>query len=248
MYALRKIVLALLTLGLLLLSLSPVVPVRAQGGHKALILSSLQKLVPIRDDDLTGITRPLVAAGYIITYLVDDQITVKLFTTRLNSFDVIIWRTNVYENGHTTYWYLGEVANEATLQQYTSDFESKWLDSSHGVIGVNADFFQNHFRPGSLRNVKLAILVSSISSSIAGFFLNGGVRSVVEFSGSISLQFGTVDNVIGRVMHYLSEGYDVADAVANTLTPYFTMEPKDPLDSVSIPPIAYSGDSTLTIA
>jgi hypothetical protein len=244
---LHKTALLILIIALLSLSVLPLIPVQAMGRHKALILSSLQKLAPIRDADLTGITRPLTAAGYIITYLVDDQVTVRLLTTRLNDYDVIIWRTNVYTREHTTYWYVGETTNQATLQQYSSDFSSKLLDSSHGIIGASAGFFQNHFGWASLSSVKVAILVSSVSSSLAGFLLNGGVRSVVEFCSSISLQFGVVDYLTGTLMRFLSDGYDVADAVSNTVTPYLTMQPRDPLDSVQIPTIAFTGDATVTI-
>lgn len=201
----------------------------------------------MRDADLTAITSPLTAAGYIITYLVDNQVTVKVLATQLNKYDVVIWRTNVYTHEHTTYWYVGETLNQATSQEYSSDFSAKWLDSSHGIIGASPGFFQRHFGWGTLSNVKVAILVSSVSSTLASFLLNGGVRSVVEFCSSISLEFGTVDIVTGTLMNYLSKGYDVADAVSSTVTPYLTMQPRDPLDSVQVPALAFTGDATVTI-
>lgn len=242
----RKLALVLL-IGLLSLSILPVTQIRADS-RKALILSSLQKLVPIRNEDLTMITKPLTAAGYIITYLTDDQITVKFLTTSLNNFDVIIWRTNTYVDGHTTYWYLGEAASATTLRDYSSDFASKWLDNSHGIIGVNPAYFQNHLGARSLWRVKLAILASSLSSSIAGFILNAGVRSVVAYSSTSSLQFSVVDNLTGTLIRYLSQGYNVGDAVANTIAPYLMMQPRDPLDSIQVPQMAFSGDSAVTIA
>ena len=242
----RKLALVLL-IGLLSLSILPVIQIRADS-HKVLILSSLQKLVPIRNEDLTMITKPLTAAGYLITYLADDQITVKFVTTSLNNFDVIIWRTNTYVDGHTTYWYLGEAASAATLRDYSSDFASRWLDDSHGIIGANPTFFQNHLNARSLWRVKLAILVSSLSSSIGGFMLNAGARSVVTYSSSFSLQFSLVDNLTGTLVRYLSQGYNVGDAVTNTLAPYLMMQPRDPLDSIQVPQMAFSGDSAVTIA
>jgi hypothetical protein len=193
------------------------------------------------------ITKPLTAAGYIITYLADDQITAKFLTTSLNNFDVVIWRTNTYVDGHTTYWYLGETASPATLQDYSSDFVSKWLDSSHGIIGANPAFFQSHLGARSLWRVKLAILVSSLSSSLAGFMLTAGARSVVTYSSTFSLQFSLVDALTGTLVRYLSQGYNVGDAVANTIAPYLMMQPRNPLDQIQVPQMTFSGDSAVTI-
>lgn len=221
-------------------------PVMAQG-RKALILSSLQKLAPLRNEDLETITRSVVSAGYSVTYLADQQVTVSVITSQLNKYDLVIWRTNTYDFGHIMYWYIGQSVSNAILQQYAPEFALKELDASHGIIGANLDFFQHHIRAGSLNRVKLAILVSSYSSSISNYLIGEGAKSVIEFCGSFSLQFGLVDTVTATLMYHLSSGDDVADAISATVTPYLTMQPTDPLDTVQIPPLAVAGDATVTI-
>ena len=244
----RKTLFLILIIGLLSLSILTATFASAHNRHKALIPSSLEKLVPTRGGDLQNIESPLTNAGYTITYLADNQVTVNLLATQLNDYDVIIWRTNTYDEAHLTYWYVGETTSEATLREYASDFASRSLDNSHGIIGANVDFFQNHFERGALSHVSLVILVASMSSSIADFLLNAGVRSVIEFCGSFSLQFSIVDSITGTLTTYLAEGYNVADSVLNTLNPHLTTQPRDPLDSVQIPAIAFTGDGTTTIA
>ena len=243
---LRNLLLLLLIVSVVSLAYPPTVSVWGQG-HSVLILSSLQNLAPIRDSDLSSITTPLMNAGFSITYLTDNQVTINILLHQLNKYDVIIWRTNTYTFGHTTFWYVGESINDGCLQEYSSEFSSNELDASHGIVGAGITFFQNHIMAGSLSHEKLTILVSSLSNALAGYFLTGGSQSVVEFTAPLSLTFGLVDSVVGTLMYYLTNGYNVSTALQDTLAPYLTMKLADPLDTSISPPIAFVGDGTVTI-
>lgn len=240
----RRIFFVALVVILVALPLSATVPVSAQG-HKALILSSLERYVPTGYSD--QIQSFLTAAGYQVTFVKDTSVTVTLLLTQLNNYDLVIWRTNVYGWNHVTYWYVGELANQATSQAYASDFTAGWIDDTNGILGVSLDFFNNHFGPGSLGNVKLAILVSSMSNGMANIWLQAGVQAVVDYYGTFSLTFGLIDYVTSLVVRYLSEGNSVKDSVWKTVLRFLTLTPSDPLDQSYLPPVWWVGSGALTI-
>lgn len=227
------------------LPLTGLVNVSAQNQGKALIISSLEKYVPM--GYTSQIQRYLTGAGYQVTLVQDTGVTLNFLTTQLNNYDLIIWRTNVYSWAHVTYWYVGETSNTATLQAYSSDFANRLVDNTNGILGVSEGFFRSHFPAGSLSHVKLAILVSSSSFSIAFVLVKAGVRSVIDYYGSFSLTFDMIDYVTKLVVNYLSGGTTVKDSVWNTISRFLNQRMEDPLDSSYLPPIWYMGDGTLAI-
>jgi hypothetical protein len=225
----------------------PANPISTQAQRKALILSPVNELVPMRNLDLSNINNSLTLAGYTVTYAADTAVTLNLVTTQLNAYDIIILRTNVYDHFHTTYYYIGQLDSSATALSYASDFATGALDNSHGHLGASISFFYNHFGHGSLSNVRLVVLVTSMASSLASIFVNAGVKSVINFDGVFSLQFGVVDYVTGVVIRFLARGYDVADSVSLTMAPFLNLNLRDPIDYLSVPSLVYTGDYTVTI-
>jgi hypothetical protein len=230
----------------ILLSFTATNPVSAQPTHNAVILSSLEALAPM------GIYRTLITgnlqrAGYSVTFLHDSQITIDFLVNQLNSYDLIFWRTNTYTYNHLKYWYVGEQGNSVTVQKYASDIAVGWINLNAGILGVNVDFFSNHFATGSLGNVKLAVLISSTSDSVATLFYNAGAQSVIFCNGAITLSFGTIDDLTGLMMSYLTGGKNVYDSVYNTVSPFTNAQPKDPLDTNYAPPFWFLGNSALAI-
>jgi 2-hydroxy-3-keto-5-methylthiopentenyl-1-phosphate phosphatase len=149
---------------------------------------------------------------------------------------------------HTTYWYVGEVASQTTLNNYASDFADNVLDSHAGIIGVSPLFFQRHFSSIALSNVKLMILLSDMSSVIAPLFAKSGAQGVIFCINAVSLQFGIIDDLASQVVAYLSMGYTLYVSVWTTISPYLNNFPaEDPLDVNSPPPFWYLGDGSLTI-
>jgi hypothetical protein len=248
---LRKIFLAAIIVILFALPISafaespqlPLVPAPTQ--RKALILSPLEAYVPTAYSK--NIQYFLTKAGYQITYLTNTAVTLDFLVNHFNDYDVVIWRTNVYEWAHQQYWYVGELYNSATAQKYSSDFAAGYLDNHNGILGMSIDFMSKHFTAGSLRNVKLAILISSASSTYANIFITAGVKAVVYCYSYFSLSYGNIDFVTGQLMSYLANGQDIGDAVSSTVVPYLTMQVHDPLDLVYFPPFWYLGDATVKI-
>lgn len=231
---------------LVLVPLLAATPVVAQNHHKALILSSLEQLVPM-GYYAKLVSYELARAGYQVTFIADTAVTLDFLLTQLNNYDVIIWRTNTYTWNHKTYWYVGEVVNSATQQKYGTDFAQDWVDGNAGILGVSADFFSNHFTSGSLGNVRLMLLISSNSNSFASFLISAGSRAVVFANGRISLTFGIIDDLTGALVAYLASGESVMDSVYNLVSPFANRQPRDPLDSSYSPPFWFFGDAALTI-
>jgi hypothetical protein len=221
----------------------------APSTRNALILSSLDEFSPMRSQDIASFTDSLTQAGYNVTYLKDGAVTLNFLLTQLNNYQVIIWRTDAYENGlsHRDYWYIGQQATKGIDQTYASDLASESLDNRDGILAAGVDFFSNHFTTNTLTNVKLLVLLSSMSTIIASSFLNAGVKAIIDFSGMVNFQFNWVDYLTTYVVQYLASGLSVSGAIYATYSPFQTMILRDPLDSMYIPAISYSGDPSVTI-
>ena len=216
--------------------------------RRALIMSSVDKTEPFGYYGVYIADR-LKSIGYAVTTLKDEQVTIDLMLSGLNAYDVIIWRTDSYSWAHRNYWYVGEMATQWVLSSYSNDFANYALDNHAGIVGVNLSFFQRHYSSLSLSMVKLAIILTSMSSAIATEFNHAGAQSVMFCVNTISLQFGMVDDLAGQVVSYLAMGYKLSDAIWTTVSPYLSsVPPEDPLDSTYSPPFWYLGDGSLTIS
>ena len=158
---------------------------------KVLILSSIEKQYPMQY--MVEMTNDLKQAGYNVTFLKDEAVTVNFVTTQLDKYDVLIWRTGMYVHGNTTYWYLGEPGNQTTVAAYARSISIGTLDASYGVLGVSANFFSNNYGPKSLANIKLAILISSMSITIAQIFVNAGVQTTIDFYQTLTAPLSLFD-------------------------------------------------------
>jgi hypothetical protein len=213
----------------------------------ALILSSVDNTEPFGRYG-SYITTTLEKIGYSVTTLTNQQITVDFLLSSLNGFDFIIWRTDDYVWAHTTYWYVGQHASQSVLSKYANDISKNALDVHAGIVGVNPLFFQRHFSTVSLSNVKLAVLLTSISNSLAYSFSKAGAHAVIFCLGDTSLQFGLIDDLATQVIAYLAMGYTLDSAIWTTITPYLSNNPpEDQLDTVPAPPFWYIGDGSTTI-
>lgn len=249
----RRIFLAALIVVLVTLPLLTVNPVSAlapplfsQVQHRALILSSLNSILPLGYYGRV-IDYELSRAGYQVTTLSDGAVTLDVLLTQLNNYDIVIWRTNTYDYRHVTYWYVGQIVNSAAQQKYQNDFAQGWINGNAGILGVSIGFFSNHFTSGSLSNVKLFLLISSNSISIAPFLINSNAKAVVFCNGQVSLAFGLLDDLTGALLSYLAAGDTLYDSVYSLVSPFINMQPKDQLDTSYTPPFWFMGDSTLKI-
>ena len=222
--------------------------VSTTGGQKtAVILSSLDQVYPMgwyeKDE-----AHYLAKAGYQVSFLTNQQVTVDLLLNRLNNYSIVIWRTNTYTWKHIEYWYVGELANSGVETTYANDFALGYMNGNAGIIGLSLNFFAEHFTAKTLSNVKLMILISTDSIGIGEIFFNAGATSVIFCNGAVDLRFGLLDDVTTQVIAGLSMGQTVYTAVYGAVSPYVqNYNPEDNLDSSYKPPFWYSGDGTLKI-
>jgi len=238
---------------LLLLTLSIPIGVNAlappaQVQKHALFLSSLNATRPM-GYYAPNIISSLNHAGYNVTYLTDDTVTIDLLLTKMKNYTAVIWRTDSFTVKNATYWYVGEKPSDAVEQKYASDFAAGWITTSTGVVGVSIGFFTHHFGPNALEGIRLLIFVSSDGNELAPVLLAAGVTSIVFSSGAITLQFGLVDDLTATLVEFLTKGESVHNAVLDTLSPFSQGEQlNDPLDSTFGIIFWYLGDGTATIA
>ncbi len=219
----------------------------APSAKNAVIISSLDDFSPMRKVDVDNFNKSLTQAGYNVSYVKDGNVTVDFLVNHLNDYQVIIWRTDAYEQRHVLYWYIGERVSRGLDQTYATDLTSGGLDNSRGIFGGGVEFFSTQFGPNSLSNVKLMIIESSMSSLIASYFIAAGVKAVIDFTGNVDLSFNWIDYLTTIIVRFLGEGYSADDAVDNTITPLITMILRDPLDSMQIPQVTVAGAGGLVI-
>jgi hypothetical protein len=244
----KKIPFAVLLILIVSISVSAcVVPGSSQTQRKALVISSVNKMVPMRYYAQLTINY-LKNSGYNVTFLTDNAVKVDFLLNHLNDYDVVIWRTNTYTWAHEEYWYVGERTNAATELKYASDFAAGWLNDRTGVIGFGTAFATNHFSVNALGHIKLIVLISSDGDVLAPELITAGVSSVIFCNGHISLQFGLIDDLTTLLTSYLASGESVFNSVYDTVSPFNNAKPKDPLDSSYAPPFWFAGNGALTIA
>lgn len=247
-YNLKRILLAAIIIISIAFPLTATVPVHAitpVTQHKAVIISPLEMYVPMTYS--YRIQALLTNAGYQLTYVTNTAVTIDFLLNHLNDYEVVIWRSNVYEWAHQMYWYVGEINNPTTAQKYASDFAAGNLDNHNGILGMSVAFIHEHFTAGLLTNVKLTMLISSESEQFAYIILNAGAKAVIYSYGYFSLTWGNMDYVTEQLTEYLTLGQSVGNATSHTVLPYQTMQPRDELDTVFYPQLWYMGDATLTI-
>lgn len=206
---------------------------------RALILSSTQSQYPMQY--LNEVTTELRDAGYNTTFLSGSAITVNLITTQLDQYDIVIWRTDTYLWGNTTYWYLGQQGNQKT---YAGTIGIGTIDIRNGMLAVSADFFSTYLRPNSLTHIKLAILASSMSITIAQALIAAGVKTTIDFYQDLEAPPSLFDWVTWSLIGYLTTGTTVSQAIYKTI---YYFEYVGSLEDTYLPPISFLGNGNLLI-
>jgi hypothetical protein len=214
-------------------------PFAPQSQPRALILSSTENQYPMLY--LDSVTKELQDAGYNITYLSGSSITLNVLTT-LDQYDVLIWRTDMYVLGNTTYWYLGQQGNQTT---YARAVGIGTIDAANGMLAVSAGYFSNTYGPNSLSHIKLAILASSMSIAIAQTLIAAGVMTTIDFYQYLAAPASLFDWVTWSLVNYLTTGSMVRDSIYKTIYNYAYVSS---LDDSYLPPISFLGNGNLMIA
>lgn len=238
---------AILILFSISIATGPMIQAQTRTHGKALILSTLERTAPmgVAKDIMYYLTK----IGYTVTFINDTAVTLNILTTQLNNYDIVIWRTNTYVQLHTTYWLVGDSVNPDTLETYARDFADGLIDSSRGMLGVSMDFFNNHFKPGSLENVKLAIIESSLSVTIARVWIQAGARATVDNYGNLPgagvPDFYMPDYVTKTIVADLANGATVKNAVVRVSSSF--IEDLNAGEWIYLPQFWYLGDGTTKI-
>lgn len=215
---------------------------------QALILSSLNETQPMGQYGKDAVWY-LTHAGYNVTYLNDGQVTVDLLLNRIRNYNVVIWRTDSFTWKHVTYWWVGEKINDGIQDEYPADFAQGFLNANTGIVGVSTEFFTNHLGPKTLSGVSLLMFLSSDGDAVAPMFVTAGASSVIYCNGSVSLEFGLIDDLAIQMIAYLTQGESVYSAVYDTVSPFNQgQQPKDPLDNTYAPPFWFIGDGSVIIS
>ena len=196
----------------------------------------------------TDITYYLTHLGYQVTELTNQNVTISFLLTQLNNYSIVVWRTNTYTWKHVEYWYVGQVATPALEIQYANDFTYGFMNGNAGILGINLNFFTEHFISGMLNNVKLMIVIATDSDAFAQTLITAGAGTVIFANGQVDLSFGQNDDLITQVVASLYMGQNVYSAVYGVVSPFIqNSNSEDPLDSSYSPPFWYEGNGTLTI-
>jgi len=222
-------------------------PLRATGLKNAVILSSLEQVYPM-GQYATDITYYLTHLGYQVTELTNQNVTVNFLLTQLNNYSIVIWRTNTYTWKHIEYWYVGQLDTPALEIQYANDFANGFMNGNAGILGINLNFFTEHFTSGMLNNVQLMVVLATDSDAFAQTLITAGAGTVIFANGQVDLSFGQNDDLMTQVIASLYMGQNVYNAVYGVVSPFIqNANTEDPLDTSYSPPFWYQGDGTLVI-
>ena len=232
----------LFTLMALAISIPPIgsMPIAPSYQPRALILSSTQAQYPMLYVD--RVTAELKQAGYNVTFLDSSTISLSLFTaTQLDRYDIIIWRTDSYVLGNTTYWYVGQQYNQTV---YSGAIGIRTIEVSNGMLAVSANFFSTTFARNSLTHIKLAILMSSMSGTIAESLIAAGVKTTIDLYETLTAPPSLLDWVTWSLVGYLTTGSNVRDSIYKTI---YNFEYVGSLDDSYLPPLQFLGNGNLQI-
>ena len=196
----------------------------------------------------TDITYYLTHLGYQVTELTNQNVTVNFLLTQLNNYSIVIWRTNTYTWKHIEYWYVGQLDTPALEIQYANDFANGFMNGNAGILGINLNFFTEHFTSGMLNNVQLMVVLATDSDAFAQTLITAGAGTVIFANGQVDLSFGQNDDLMTQVIASLYMGQNVYNAVYGVVSPFIqNANTEDPLDTSYSPPFWYQGDGTLVI-
>ena len=191
---------------------------------------------------LNKVTTELRDADYNVTYLSGSAITVNFIQTQLDQYDLLIWRTDIYVLGNTTYWYLGrQQVNETS---YAGTIGISPIAVTNGMVAVSASFFNKTYGSQSLTHMKLAILISSMSITIAQTFVAAGVKTTIDLYQNLDAPASLFDWITSSLVAYLTTGNTVRESIDKTIYNY---EYVGSLDDSYLPPISFLGNGNLQI-
>ena len=182
-------------------------PLFSETGKQAVFLSPMELWMPTWY--LEGYVSQLERAGYHVDVLLNEDVSISFLKTGLANYDIIILRTDSFDNEGVVYYCSGEPVTTKTRTAFTAEISSGELQV--GVcVGFNEAFLKDNYPPNSLRP-GLVFAIGSLTTDLSSAFLAGGSSAFISYNGG--LQWGQFDALSIRVLRYLAQGYTVKDAL-----------------------------------
>jgi hypothetical protein len=206
---LRPLLFAALSVLFLLSAASPAVAgLSATATSKqAVILSPLESWM--QTWNMATYVSLLEHAGYKVDVLQNEQVSISFLKTGLSKYDLIILRTDFYNDESLTYFCSGEPVTRDTAGTFASEIAAKELRV--GVcLGFSILFLRDYYQSGSLRGLVYAL--GGGTAELSGEFLRAGSSVFIGYDQAFSLQWGRMDAYSQQYFKYLVRGYSVKDA------------------------------------
>jgi hypothetical protein len=152
-------------------------------------------------------------AGYQVDVLLNDQVSISFLKTGLAKYDLIILRTDFFNDESLTYFCSGEPVTSETRGTFASEISA--LELRIGVcLGFSILFLQDNYADGTLQH-GLVYALGGGTAELSGEFLRAGSSVFIGYDQAFSLQWGRMDAYSQQFLKYLVRGDSVKDAQAD---------------------------------
>jgi hypothetical protein len=149
-------------------------------------------------------------AGYTVDVLQNAQVSISFLKTGLAKYDLIILRTDFFNDESLTYFCSGEPVTGETKGTFASEIAAKELRV--GVcLGFSILFLRNNYQDGTLQH-GLVYALGGGTAELSGEFLRAGSAVFIGFDQAFSLRWGRMDAYSQQFFKYLVRGYSVEDS------------------------------------
>jgi hypothetical protein len=182
-------------------------PLSTATAKQAAILSPLESWM--QTWNMVTYVSLLQYAGYQVDVLQNDQVSISFLKTGLAKYDLIILRTDFFNDESLTYFCSGEPVTSNTAGTFASEISAKELRI--GVcLGFSILFLRDNYQNGTLHGLVYAL--GGGTAELSGEFLRAGSSVFIGYDQAFSLQWGRMDAYSQQFLKYLVRGYSVEDA------------------------------------
>jgi len=184
-------------------------PLFSGTSKQAVFLSPLEKWMPTWR--LDAYVSPLEHAGYHVDVLFNENVSVAFLRTGLSQYDLIVLRTDSFTREGLDFFCSGEPVTSQSRTVFANEISLHELEVS-ACIGFSVAFLHHYYTQNSLRE-GLVYVLGGPSAELSSAFLEGGASAFIGYYEPYSVQWGRMDAYSQKLISYLSQGYDVEDAV-----------------------------------
>ena len=184
------------------------VPSSGETSKQAVFLSPLERWMPTWN--LDSYVSLLERAGYHVDVLLDESVSISFLRVGLAKYDLIILRTDSFNQESMNYYCSGEQITRQTSTNFANEISSKELQV--GVcVGFSLVFLKNSYPQNSLRHGLVYVLAGG-AAELSSAFLDAGASVFISYNEFFTLRFGRMDAFSQAFFKYLSRGNTVKDA------------------------------------